>query len=65
LAKLLNLHEHFSVEKFVVPLILQDRMSIAEEYLEWSVEQQKETVKIFDDLLGQYNVNDEMSALAQ
>ncbi|KAF4524851.1 hypothetical protein B566_EDAN014702, partial [Ephemera danica] len=65
LAHLLNLQDRFHVEKFVVPLILQDKLTVAEQCLEGSPDQQKEIVVILDNALGHYNVSEEMGVLAQ
>lgn len=51
MATILRFYEQFSVEDFIIPLILQDKQCIAEEYLELNPKLQIETIQFFDNAL--------------
>lgn len=48
LAIALNLFTQFKKEEFILPLILQDRLSLAEDYLLNNVAMQKEVLQFLD-----------------
>lgn len=59
LATLLNLQDEFSTEDLIVPLFLQDRLSLADEFLLTSPRHQKEILSFIDNIIGkQVNIND-------
>lgn len=59
LATLLNLQDEFSTEDLIVPLFLQDRLSLADEFLLTSPRHQKEILAFIDSIIGkQVNIND-------
>lgn len=47
----LNIQDRFSVEDFLLPLFFINMVSITEEYLASSKNQQQALVKYFDDML--------------
>lgn len=50
---LLGLHNKFNIDDFLVPLILQDKLSCAEGFLMDSPNHQTELVIFLDSMLGQ------------
>jgi hypothetical protein len=44
------------VEDFIIPLVFQDKLSVAEEFLIGSPEHQKLLVSFLDGLLGRRNI---------
>ncbi|PSN54236.1 Exonuclease mut-7 [Blattella germanica] len=58
-ATLLLLHDYFRCEHFVIPLVFQDKLSVAEEFLAGSVSHQKQLVSFLDSLLGKRNIRSE------
>lgn len=54
-AVLLQLHEHFTVEDFIIPLVFQDKVLVAEEFLSGSPNHQQILVSFLDELLGKRN----------
>jgi hypothetical protein len=58
-ATLLELHQHFTVEDLMIPLVFQDKLSVAEEFLLGSPEHQRLLVTFLDGLLGKRNIRHE------
>ncbi|XP_021932280.1 exonuclease mut-7 homolog isoform X2 [Zootermopsis nevadensis] len=58
-ATLLELHQHFTVEDFIIQLVFQDKLSVAEEFLLGSPQHQRLLVSFLDDLLGRRNIKSE------
>lgn len=52
-AALLGLHDKFTIEDFLLPLILQDKLTCVDEFLEDSPQHQVDLVSYLDSLLGQ------------
>jgi hypothetical protein len=52
LASLGKIHSFYSIEQLVVPLILQDKINVAETFLDGSTKHQKELVVLLDNILG-------------
>ncbi|XP_046996046.1 exonuclease mut-7 homolog [Schistocerca americana] len=63
-ATLLKLHDYFAIEDFIIPLALQDKMSIAEEFLSGSVPHQKKVVIFLDKLLEKRALRNEVDSIA-
>ncbi|XP_067001835.2 exonuclease mut-7 homolog isoform X2 [Anabrus simplex] len=59
IAALLNLHSHFTVEDFLIPLVFQDKLTVAEEFLSNSTSHQQDLVAFLDNLLGKRNIRNE------
>lgn len=47
----LQLHEHFIIFDFLFPLVLQDKLSTVEAYLETAVHLQRPFIELLDSLL--------------
>ncbi|KAK9499662.1 hypothetical protein O3M35_002669 [Rhynocoris fuscipes] len=62
---LLNLENQFNIFDFVIPLILQDRLSIVNEFLVKSPEHHLKLVKYLDNMLGQECLDDSLNSLIQ
>ncbi|KAK7874023.1 hypothetical protein R5R35_013427 [Gryllus longicercus] len=62
-AAFLKLHDHFSIEDFLIPLVIQDKMNVAEEFLHGSFVHQKQLVLFLDNLLAQRNIGNEVEML--
>nr|CAD7405630.1 unnamed protein product [Timema poppensis] len=63
-ATLLMLEEYFSTEDFLVPLIFQDKLLVAEEFLYTSPRLQHEVVAFLDHLLGRrHGVREEIDRI--
>ncbi|XP_069688373.1 exonuclease mut-7 homolog isoform X2 [Periplaneta americana] len=62
-AALLELHPHFAVEDFVIPLVFQDKLTVAEEFLAGSPEHQRHLVMFLDSLLGKRNIRSEADSI--
>ncbi|CAG2057360.1 unnamed protein product [Timema podura] len=63
-ATLLKLEEYFSTEDFLVPLIFQDKLLVAEEFLQTSPRLQHEVVAFLDHLLGRrHGVREEIDRI--
>lgn len=52
LASLGQIHSFYSNEQLVVPLILQDKINVAETFLDGSTKHQRELVVLLDNILG-------------
>jgi len=48
LAIALQLFRHFEIQDFILPLIVQDKLPLAEEYLSYNVDMQKATISLLD-----------------
>lgn len=48
IATALQLFKHFEVEDFILPLIVQDKLGLAEAYLSHNVDMQKATISLLD-----------------
>jgi hypothetical protein len=57
LASLGQIHVHYTIEQLVVPLILQDKTNVAENFLDGSLEHQKQLVVLLDNILGLNDVS--------
>ncbi|KAG5887939.1 hypothetical protein JTB14_003034 [Gonioctena quinquepunctata] len=57
---LLHLHEHFSIEDFLIPLILQDKLFGVDEFLKGSPSHQTELIIFLDNVLGNNSVRETM-----
>ena len=55
-ASILGLYEPFTIEDFLIPLIFQDKFTVAKEFLDGSRNHQICLVKYLDDLLGKKNI---------
>lgn len=64
-ATILELHQHFTVEDFIIPLVFQDKLSVAEEFLSGSPEHQWLLVSFLDGLLGKRNIRNEADFIIQ
>ncbi|KAJ9597339.1 hypothetical protein L9F63_011810 [Diploptera punctata] len=62
-ATLLQLHENFSCEDFIIPLVFQDKLSVAEEFLISSPTHQRQLVSFIDNILGSRNTRVEADAI--
>lgn len=62
-ATLLKLHDYFTIEDFIIPLALQDKMSIAEEFLSGSVPHQEKLVIFLDKLLEKRALRNEVESI--
>jgi hypothetical protein len=51
------------VEDFIIPLVFQDKLSVAEEFLIGSPEHQRLLVLFLDDLLGRRNIRSEGASI--
>ncbi|XP_063235930.1 exonuclease mut-7 homolog [Bacillus rossius redtenbacheri] len=60
---LLRLHDHFTVEEIVLPLIFQDKLSLAEDLMHGSAEYQRQAVAQLDGLLGHKNIRNEVDKI--
>jgi len=49
---MLGLYDEFTVEDFLVPLVLQDKLHFVDEFLQNSPEHQVELVKFLDSVFG-------------
>ncbi|KAK7083667.1 hypothetical protein SK128_013603, partial [Halocaridina rubra] len=52
LATLLSLQSEFSTFELIIPLFIQDRLCLADEFLDSSLQHQQEIVLFIDDLIG-------------
>ncbi|CAB3365110.1 Hypothetical predicted protein [Cloeon dipterum] len=57
LATLGRLHAHYSVEQIALPLLLQDKVIIAEHFLDGSPDHQKALVMLLDNILGMNDIS--------
>ncbi|CAG9770683.1 unnamed protein product [Ceutorhynchus assimilis] len=57
-AAMLSLHNKFSIEEFLIPLILQDKLYIVDEFLQGSKRHQIELVEFLDSILSNTSVRD-------
>ncbi|KAG8227414.1 hypothetical protein J437_LFUL000423 [Ladona fulva] len=64
-ATVLELHESFLIKDFVVPLLLQDKLSVVEDFLEDSSFHQNSIVMFLDDLLEEKNIPEEMERISE
>lgn len=62
-ASFLLLHDHFNIYDFLVPLMFQDKLNVAEEFLSGSVHHQRELVVFLDNLLGHRSVGSEVDSI--
>jgi hypothetical protein len=53
------------VEDFIIPLVFQDKLSVAEEFLLGSPEHQWLLVSFLDGLLGKRNIRNEADLIIQ
>lgn len=49
---LLGLHKHFGIEEFLLPLVLQDKINVVEEFLDESVDHQRKLIAFLDEVIG-------------
>lgn len=59
---LFKLHDKFSVEDFLLPLILQDKLYGIEDFLNVSPKHQVEIVTLLDSTLGRTSVRDALAS---
>ncbi|XP_059470250.1 exonuclease mut-7 homolog [Neocloeon triangulifer] len=57
LASMGQIYSQYSVEQIVVPLILQDKVNVAEVFLDGSPEHQKELIVLLDNILGMNDIS--------
>lgn len=62
-AAMLELHDHFGIEEFVVPLVFQDKFAVAEEFLIGSPVHQVQIASFMDVLLGKKNIKSESESI--
>lgn len=60
-AMFLNLSEHFSIHDFLIPLILQDKLVIVDEYLASYPIQQGPVAQFLDEILGKTSMKEAIS----
>ena len=60
---MLQLHNHYRIEEFIVPLIFQDKYAIAEEFLVGSRPHQIQTAYYLDSILGKKNIKGEVESI--
>ncbi|KAL1116958.1 hypothetical protein AAG570_004286 [Ranatra chinensis] len=60
---LLELQDHFSVNDFLIPLMLQDKLSVIDDFLKASPRHQIEFVKCLDDILGEKNMSNHLDKI--
>lgn len=63
-ASILKLHAHFTIDDFIIPLILQDKLYAVDEFLGDSKSRQIEVVKFLDSILGQSSIRDAIEVYA-
>jgi hypothetical protein len=53
------------VEDFIIPLVFQDKLSVAEEFLSGSPNHQRLLVSFLDELLGKRNCRAEVESVTE
>nr|XP_018912099.1 PREDICTED: exonuclease mut-7 homolog [Bemisia tabaci] len=62
-ATFLGLNSRFSVEDFLIPLLFQDKINIAETFLKDDPVHQKEVIAYLDRVIGAYSVRTEVDSI--
>lgn len=57
---MLGLHDKFCIEEFLVPLVVQDKLHIVDDFLHGSSRHQTELVEFLDSVLSNTSVRDTM-----
>ncbi|KAL1517369.1 hypothetical protein ABEB36_001139 [Hypothenemus hampei] len=60
-ATLLNLHEKFGIHEFLVPLVIQDKLYLVDDFLENSPKHQTDLIEFLDSILSASSVKEVLS----